>query len=42
MPPGEADMLNTTRNYRAEAQPVFEDMRRLLEASVTMRICGRA
>jgi hypothetical protein len=26
-----ADMLSTKRNYRAEAQPVFEDMRRLLE-----------
>jgi hypothetical protein len=24
-------MLSTKRNYRAEAQPVFEDMRRLLE-----------
>src|SRR5215467_12430426 len=26
-----ADTLNTKRNYRAEARPVFEDMRRMLE-----------
>jgi len=26
-----ADTLNTKRNYRAEARPVFEDMRRILE-----------
>ena len=26
-----ADTINTKRNYRAEARPVFEDMRRILE-----------
>jgi len=26
-----ADILSTKRDYRAEARPVFEDMRRLLE-----------
>ena len=26
-----ADTINTKRNYRAEAHPVFEDMRRILE-----------
>jgi len=26
-----ADILSTKRNYRAEARPVFENMRRVLE-----------
>ena len=26
-----ADTINTKRNYRAEARPVFENMRRVLE-----------